>query len=170
MTIKPVEGMSQALVKSFYNISDDETRRNEIYVLLNKWSETSVFAQTELVAFLKQEMQKDLNWHYNQKAGTLDIRVRKNAYAGKTPPTAEFDDKTMVEVDGVNRYKATCKEIVKFVADEQEKELQVHAFTGYKLVCIKCYEDCSEHFKTPAFYGSCRPVLSDGCSFVKEEL
>ena len=89
MTIKPWEGMSAALVKSHYNISYEEEHRNEIIVLLNKWRESSVFAQTELVTFLQKEMEKGLDWSLHHKAGTLDIRIRKDAYV---------DEKTADEV------------------------------------------------------------------------
>lgn len=174
MIIKPWEGMSQALVKSFYNVSSDEdpTHRNEVYVLLNRFREDSVFAKTELLTFLKQEVQKSLNSNYLHKAGTLDIRLRSSAYAKKSAEM--FDPSKMLKVNGVVHYKATCKDIVKFVLDEQEKELQTVAFTGYKLVCVKCYEGCGGDFRTQEEgednIGTCTPVLSDGCSFVKEEL
>jgi len=172
MTIKPWEGMSKALVKSFYNISESDTKRNEIYVLLNKWREDGVFAKTELVTFLQEEMKKHLSANLNHKAGTLDIRVRKNAGAEKT--SDEFDSKTMVKVNGVVRYRATCEKIVKFVLDEQERELKKNAFTGYKIVCVKCYEDCGGDFKTVREgedkSGSCTLMKSDGCSSGKQEL
>ena len=37
MAIKPWEGVSQALVKSFYSVSEDDSHRDEIYVLLKRW-------------------------------------------------------------------------------------------------------------------------------------
>ena len=77
MTIKPWEAISRALVKHFESSSGVEKgQKQEIFVLLKKWSVKSVFASTEIKAFMEEEMRK---MNTNNHAGGLNFRIARHS-------------------------------------------------------------------------------------------